>query len=59
MAENEKTSLTEDTDKRTAAHTFESRTVDSDIEQSEAWPVQLDAMVTMMAQAMAGKDAGK
>ncbi len=35
--EHDKTSLTEDTDKARAAHTFDSRTVDSDIGTTEGW----------------------
>ena len=34
-------SFTEHADKRAAAHTFESRTVDSDIGQSEAWSTNM------------------
>ncbi len=38
------TSFTEQADKRAAAHTFESRVVDSDIGQSEAWSVNMKKM---------------
>ena len=41
---NQQTSSTEHADKRGAAHTFETRTVDSDIGQSEAWSVNMKRM---------------
>ncbi len=38
------TSFTEHADKRAAAHTYESRTVDSDIGQGEAWSANMKKM---------------
>jgi len=41
---NQQTSSTEHADKRSGTHTFESRTVDSDIGQSEAWSANMKRM---------------
>ncbi len=47
------TSFTEHGDKRAAAHTFESRTVDSDIGQTEGWSTNLKRIVDDYAQFVA------